>query len=151
MRATPKPFHRAVGMNPLRLLVEVLALALLVACSVSEDTKQAEQAVQHFHELLDAGDSLAIYESAAEDLKKASSQQDFVAFLDAVHRKLGPSKSSTRKGWNVNYGPTGKFITLNYETTYAEGPAAEQFVYRIAGKDVSLAGYHINSTTLILK
>jgi hypothetical protein len=126
-------------------------LTALAACSVSAETKQAEQAIQHFHELLDAGQSVAIYESAADDLKKVSSQQEFVAFLDAVHRKLGVSRSASKKGWNVNYGLSGKFITLNYTTVYAEGEASEQFVYRVAGGQALLAGYHVNSNAFVLK
>ena len=134
-----------------RLASALLVLVVLAACSVSADTTQAEQAIQRFHELLDAGQSTAIYESAAEDLKKVSTQEDFVALLDAVHRKLGVSKSSSQKGWNVNYGTSGKFITLNYETVYAEGQASERFVYRVAEGQALLAGYHINSSALVLK
>ena len=124
---------------------------LLGGCSLSADTSLAEQEVKHFHELLDAGSSSAIYEAAAEDLKKVTTQAEFVTFLDAIHRKLGRSNSWERKGWNVNVGTSGKFITLNYETSYAQGPAQEQFIYRLADKQALLVGYHINSTTLILK
>jgi hypothetical protein len=134
-----------------RLVFSILLLTGLAACSVSADTKQAEQAIQRFHELLDAGQSAAIYEAAAEDLKTVSTEAEFVAFLDAVHRKLGLSKSSSQKGWNVNYGTSGKFITLNYETAYAEGQATEQFLYRITDGNALLAGYHVNSNVLILK
>jgi hypothetical protein len=134
-----------------RLVFSILLLIGLAACSVSADTRQAEEAIQRFHELMDAGQSAAIYDAAAEDLKAASTQTDFVAFLDAVHRKMGLSKSSSQKGWNVNYGTSGKFITLNYETVYAEGQASEQFLYRITDGKALLAGYHVNSNVLILK
>jgi hypothetical protein len=133
------------------LLTVFISVALLAACSVSADTSQAEQGVRHFHELLDAGQSAAIYEAAGEDLKKVSTEAEFVAFLDAVHRKLGSSRSSSQKGWNVNYGTSGKFITLNYVTVYAEGEATEQFVYRLSDKEAVLAGYHVNSNVFILK
>ena len=61
------------------------------------------------------------------------------------------SKSSSQKGWNVNVGTAGKFITLNYSTAFAEGEASEQFVYRVADGQALLAGYHVNSKALILK
>ena len=130
----------------------IVALVVsLAGCSMSADTKLAEQAVPKFHEMLDAGQFNAIYTASSEDLKKAATQENFVALLEAVHRKLGPSKSSEQKSWNVNYHTSGTFVTLNYSTAYAEGEAAEQFVYRLEGKTALLAGYHINSNALILK
>jgi Protein of unknown function (DUF4019) len=134
-----------------RLFPALLFSTALAACSVSADTKKVEQEIQHFHKLLDAGNSAEIYESAAEELKKVSTQEDFVAFLDAVHRKLGVVKTSGQKGWNMNYNTSGKFVTLNYETIYAEGKAAEQFVYRVTDEGALLVGYHVNSNALILK
>jgi len=133
------------------LAVSISTLSLLCACSMSGDTAVAEQAVPKFHEFLDAGRFAEIYEGASADLKNAGSQGDFVALLDAVHRKLGMVKSSEKQGWNVNYDTSGTFVTLTYKTTYAEGEAGEQFVYRIKGSAAALAGYHINSMALIVK
>jgi hypothetical protein len=133
------------------LFPALLFSAALAACSISADTKKIEQEIQHFHELLDAGKSAAIYESAGEELKKAFTQEDFVALLDAIHRKLGEFKSSSQKGWNVNYNTSGKYVTLHYETIYAEGKAAEQFVYHVSDEETLLVGYRVNSNTLILK
>lgn len=133
----------------LRLIIAVATA--LAGCSMSADTKLAEQAVPRFHEMLDAGQFEAIYTASAEDLKKAATRENFVALLEAVHRKLGATKSSNQQGWNVNYHTSGTFVTLNYSTAYAEGEAAEQFVYRLQDKKALLAGYHINSNALIIK
>jgi hypothetical protein len=133
------------------LLPALLFSAALAACSFSADTKKIEQEVQHFHDLLDAGKSAAIYAAASDEFKKASTQEDFVALLDAVHRKLGDFKSTSQKGWNVNYNTSGKFVTITYETVYAEGKAAEQFVYRVSDEEALLVGYHVSSNVLILK
>jgi hypothetical protein len=139
-------------MNRSALLLTVAAIfSVFAGCSVSEDTKQAEAAVQNFHDLLDSGQSGAIYESTGEELKKVSSQQEFVALLDAVHRKLGQTKTSVRNGWNVTHSTSGKFVTLTYQTVYAEGQASEQFVYRMDADRPILVGYHVNSNALILK
>jgi hypothetical protein len=139
-------------MNRFAPRLTMLAMAaVFAACSASANTKQAEAAVQQFHDLLDDGKSTAIYESAGDDLKRVSSEQQFVPLLDAVHRKLGQTKTATRSGWNVNYSTSGNFITLNYQTVYAEGDASEQFVYRMVGDKPILVGYHINSNALILK
>ncbi len=134
------------------LRLSILATAaVFAACSASANTRQAEAAVQQFHDLLDSGQSSAVYDSASDDLKRVSPEQQFVPLLDAVHRKLGQTKTATRSGWNVNYSTSGNFITLNYQTVYAEGPASEQFVYRMVGDKPILAGYHISSNALILK
>jgi hypothetical protein len=139
-------------MNRIKRLVPVLLFfAALAACSFSADTKKIDQEVQRFHELLDQGKSAAIYESASDEFKQASTQGDFVALLDAVHRKLGDFKSSSQKGWNVNYNTSGRFITISYETSYAEGKAAEQFIYRVSGEEALLVGYHVSSNVLILR
>ena len=136
---------------PRRLIGLVALVCILCGCSMSEDTAVAEQAVPKFHEQLDAGRFAAIYDDSADELKKATTQQDFVAFLDAVHRKLGNTKSSGKTGWNVNYQTSGRFVTLGYKTTFDGGSAQEQFVFRLQDKAAVLVGYHINSTALILK
>jgi len=127
------------------------AAAVVAGCSMSTDTKVAERAVDTFHEMLNAGQSDAIYSASGDELKKAAKREEFVALLDAIHRKLGVTKSWTKKGWNVNYHTSGTFVTLNYSTIFDGGDAAEQFVYRLKDGKALLAGYHINSTALIVK
>lgn len=135
-----------------RLLVGLVALVcILCGCSMSADTTLAEQAVPKFHEQLDAGRFDATYADSANEFKKATTQQDFVAFLDAVHRKLGNTKASDKTGWRMNYQMSGSFVTLAYKTTFDGGSAQEQFVFRSQDKAAALVGYHINSTALILK
>ena len=126
-------------------------LSVLCGCSMSADTALAEQAVPKFHAQLDAGDFDGIYDASATDLKRATTHQDFVAFLEAVHRKLGKIQGSDRTGWNVNYQTSGSFVTLTYKTSFDGGAAEEQFVFRLQDKAALLVGYHINSTALILK
>jgi hypothetical protein len=130
-------------MQRVRHAVLLSLLVLLCACSTSADLKQAEQAIERFHQQLDAGQSADIYEAASDDLKKAAAHDDLVRFLDEVHRKFGDTKSSSRKSWNVNHTTSGEFITLNYETTFAEGKASEQFLFRVSATDAALAGYHM--------
>ena len=79
-----------------------------------------------------------------------TTREKFVAFLAAVHRKLGVMKSTKQRGWNVNYHTSGTFVTLTYATTYERGEAVEQFVYRLRAEQALLAGYHVNSEALVL-
>jgi hypothetical protein len=133
-----------------RLSIALLTATALGGCSAVANTKVAEQAVATFHERLDAAEFDAIYDQSADDLKKASTRQNFVAILEAVRRKLGTSKSSDQKGWNVNYNISSSFVTLSYATVYGGGEATEVFTYRMDGEMPLLAGYHINSTALLL-
>lgn len=129
----------------------LMATVQLSACSSSADIDAADHQVPAFHKLLDGGRFEDIYGGSSDELKAASTQADFVALLEAVHRKLGDTKSAERQSWNLNFHTSGTFVTLTYKTVYAEGDAAEQFVYRIKDGEALLVGYHINSTTLVLK
>ena len=134
----------------MRKLIAALTVAV-AACSMSADTKLAEEAVVRFHHMLDAAQFENIYAESADDLKKVATQEKLAALLEAVHRKLGITKSSTKQSWNVNYHTSGTFVTLTYATLYEGGDAREEFVYRLQGADARLAGYHINSEALVLK
>lgn len=136
----------------MRIAVTAVAIAsYLCGCSMSSDWKLAEQAVPEFHDRLDAGQFDMIYDASGEELKRAATREAFHDLLAAVHRKLGDTKSSTREGWNINYTTAGTHVTLSYSTAYAEGNAAEQFVYLLEGGKALLVGYHINSNELVLK
>jgi opacity protein-like surface antigen len=131
----------------------LLAAALLFAaagCSAGEDKSAAEQAVAGFHQALDSGRFEALYDGSSADLKRASSKEDFLRLLDAVHRKLGNVQESKQVGWRVNYATGGSVVDLVYETRFAAGKGREEFVYR-AGKQPSLLGYNINSSDLIAR
>ena len=134
-----------------KLLVLLLFVLSLAGCSMSADTSSAEEAVPKFHGMLDAARFDDIYAQSADAMKSASSQADFVALLEAVHRKLGNTKSSTKTSWGVNYQTSGTWVTLVYKTVYDSGDAQEQFVFLVKDKSALLAGYHVNSNALILK
>ncbi len=134
----------------MRNLIVIVAI-VLAGCSMSADTKVAEDAVTRFHAMLDTAQFQAIYAEAADDLKKVTTQEKFNALLEAVHRKLGTTKSSREQSWNVNYRTSGAFVTLVYATAFEGGDASEQFVYRLQGANARLAGYHINSEAFLLK
>jgi hypothetical protein len=132
-----------------KFLIVGAATALLAGCSAGKDEAAAEQAVTHFHQLLDAGQSEAIYDAATPEMKANAPKADFIRFLDAVHRKLGVVKEAKQQGWGVNYNTGGGTVTLSYQTRFANGSGTEQFVYR-TGAAPALLGYRINSTDLIV-
>lgn len=129
-----------------------LGLALVAAaCSVSENTELAEREVDRFHQQLVAGNVEDVYAGSAEDFKQSAKKEEIIGFLDAVHRKLGPLKTAQMKSWKVNYHTSGRFVILVYDSEYAGGTASEQFTFRIQGDRALLAGYHVNSTALVVR
>ncbi len=132
-----------------KFLIVGAATGLLAGCSAGKDEAAAEQAVTHFHQLLDAGQYESIYDASTPEMKASAPKPSFVRFLDAVHRKLGAVKQAKQVGWGVNYNTGGGTVTLNYETQFANGSGTEQFVYR-TGSAPALLGYHINSTDLVV-
>jgi hypothetical protein len=134
----------------MRKLIVAIVISL-TGCSMSADKTVAEGAVTSFHTKLDAGQFDTIYADSSEDLKSVTTHEKLVALLEAVHKKLGATKSSKEQSWNVNFHTSGTFITLTYATSYESGDASEQFVYRLQGANALLAGYHINADALILK
>ena len=128
----------------------LLACFALIGCNPVKAKASAEAAVKEFHEQLNKGDFKGIYAAAHADLKQASTEKDFVALLDAVHRKLGLVQSSEPNGWRVN--ATGHVnVVLAYKTKFAEGDGVETFNYQIEGEKAVLVGYNISSNALITK
>ena len=115
------------------------------------DSHLATEAVPTFHELLNSGQYDAIHATASEQFKSKYTPKKLASFLDAIHRKLGPTKSSEQRSLNLSYGTEGAIVTLTYATVFAEGDAVETFTYRLKGDKALLEGYKINSEALVLK
>ncbi len=128
-----------------------LAASLLAGCSSAKNEEAAEAEVPLFHQALDAGHFGELFDAAGDDIQKSGKREDFVAFLAAVHRKLGNVKTSTKTGWQVNMDLKGELVTLIYKTEFAEGKGVETFAYRFRDDKPILVGYHINAPALILK
>jgi hypothetical protein len=124
---------------------------MLTGCGAIKGKAAAEKAVSEFHDKLDKGDFKSIYSETHADFKKAATEKDFVALLEAVHRKLGKLEKSEPAGWNANTFNFQTNIVLTYKTKFAEGDAVETFNYRVDGDRAQLCGYNINSPTLITK
>ncbi|MHA3773092.1 hypothetical protein ACXR0O_16290 [Verrucomicrobiota bacterium sgz303538] len=139
--------------KPFAILCAILAVTsmMLAGCGATKGKASAEKTVAKFHEQLNKGDFKGIYSAAHADFKSASTEKDFVALLNAVHRKLGAIKSSKQIGWRVNSFNFQTNVLLNYKTTFAGGDAVESFNCRIDGDKAVLLGYNINSNALITK
>lgn len=130
-------------------LAVVLFTMAVSACSMPGDTSIAEREVPRFHAALNAGQFSHLYDNGADELKKAATKNDFVKLLGAVNKKLGNVRGTEKQSWRINYHTSGTFAQLVYKTSYANGEATEQFVYRIKNDKAILVGYQINSNALI--
>lgn len=131
-------------------MVAVL-LAVGSSCSLTKGKGIAEAAVVKFHDQFNAGQYHEIYEQADDAFKKSASEDEFVALLEAVHRKLGTVKQAHSAGWGVNATPMGTMASLSYDVDFSEGKGNEQFVFHISGDKATLYRYNINSPLLITR
>ncbi len=137
------------GVAVAALVVAVVAGLVHSGRTLTRDSALAEAQVPGFHRALNEGRYAALYAAGADELKKSARQDDFVALLDAVHRKLGAVTASHKLSWHVNFGTTGTYASLAYDTQFEHGSGTEQFFYRIQGGKAFLAGYHIESAALV--
>jgi hypothetical protein len=118
---------------------------------MSKSKEIAERAVNVFHLQLDSERYSETYAQADEDFRKASSQEEFEKLSRAIHQKLGKVQSANQVGYIVNASSSGTYVTLTYDSTFANGKATEQFVWRLKGDQAALYKYSINSADLITK
>jgi hypothetical protein len=74
--------------------------------------------------------------------------------LATIHRKAGRVISSTQTSfWSRDQAGTdaGSYISLTYDTQFADGLYAESFNWRVAGTRVLLVGYRIDAPKPIAK
>jgi uncharacterized protein DUF4019 len=135
--------------------VFLATMVLATACSGFAAKGTAETAIAKFHEQLDAEKYDDIWMEADDSFKKVTSQADFSAILAAMHRKLGRVVSTRQTAFfsqdRAGTDISGSFISMTYETAFAEGNGTEKFNWRVDGQRVRLVGYNINSSALILK
>ena len=130
----------------------LLALTVLSACASGKNVQNATKSVEQFHSQLNTEQYQGIYAAADDGLHKATNETDFVAFLQAVHKKLGNVQTSQRTNFQVGVSTgQGTVVTLVYDTTFEQGSGTEQFLWHMRDNQPALLGYHINSNALILK
>lgn len=126
---------------------------LLSSCgSSTKSVELAQQSVAKFHSQLDSEQFAGLYAAGDEKLHQATSESDFVKFLDAVHRKLGNVQQSSLRNTGVAwFAGQGATVTLVYETKFAQGTGMEKFVWHIKDNGAALYLYNINSNELVTK
>ena len=135
----------------LATVMVVLCLGGMSGCSMGKSKQVAEQAVEQVHRQLDAEQFDRIYADAGDEFRKAGKAEDAQAYFAAIHKKLGNVKAAHETGYFVNTTLSGTTARVQYDSEFAEGKAAESFVFSVRGEQATLVGYNINSPTLITK
>jgi len=112
----------------------------LVGCAAGQEKDAAEQAVAHFHRLVDQERFAEIYRAAAPDFRATVREAAFVDLMSRV-RAFGPVGDTRQTGWRINYDSRGHRVTLNYSTRYGPAEAREEFTYRIENGAPGLVSY----------
>jgi hypothetical protein len=137
-----------------------LSLAMLVTVAVGAGCAgfaakgEAETGVVNFHEMLDAERYSEIYDKTDELFKTATPGPRFIEILEGVHRKLGAVRSTALKDfYSRDQAGTnaGSYLSMTYDTQFAEGPATESFNWKVVNGKVYLAGYNIQSALFITR
>lgn len=144
-------WQRENNMNKSGVMCVSVFVLSLSGCSMSHNVDMAKSKIPLFHSELNSGKYEVIYTEASQELRNADSEDNFVAFLSAVNRKLGPFESSTSETWKMNYNTSGTFVSVSENSNFEHGKATENFVYRIKDGTALLVGYHINSNALIMR
>jgi hypothetical protein len=137
-------------LKPIIAAAAAFALACCSLGAITADKAVAEAAAVRFHHMLDAGDYHGIYQTTAPEFRRLTSEEEFTRLLRAIHERLGAVGQVSDQGWRVNFQSGGNMVSLNYATRFASGRGAENFVFRVEGQTARMAGYHINSTDLVL-
>ena len=133
-------------------LLLMMVVASVTGCSWLQNGKATgEKAVGKFHDQLNSGQFHEIYAHTDEGFRKATSEPETIAYLEAVHRKLGVERNAKQVGWRVFATTGGTQVSLVYETDFDDGKATEQFVFLVNGDEARLFKYNIQSPTLITK
>lgn len=118
-------------------------------CGFTKSKEIASRGVEKFHQQYDESKFAEIYSGATPAFRSAAKEEDFMKFIQAVHRKLGAYKSGTAEGWQTNVFNGKTSVVLSFKSEFEKGPATERFTFVVSGESAALQGYTINSTSLI--
>lgn len=129
----------------------ILLAAWLVGGCGTPETKLVEKEISEFHTRVEGGRAAEVYADASPRFREVGTGAEFLAYIEAVHRKLGAMQATERQVWRMDYNTAGKFASLGYKTRYERGTAYEQFVYVVDSGRPLLVSYNINSPELVTR
>ncbi len=147
-------FSRSI--KSILLVGAVLALLLLGTCgrSAYRQYKLVDNAVARLHGQLDQAKYEDIYDDATDQFRNGGPHQGAIAFLRAVHEKMGASGKcsirglNTMKSFNYKTAAHETFMNATYVTEFADGEATESFTWRMDQDQPRLWFYRVDSPNL---
>jgi predicted Zn-dependent protease len=131
------------------IVVLTIAEAWIVALTANakKADSAAKSAAKQFHAKLNDGQYHDIYAGVDDAFRRAQTEAEFQRVLIAWRQKLGRFEDGAARSDQVNWRPQGTFVTLTYESRFANGSVEEEFTWVI--KDTpKLWRYWINSAML---
>ena len=117
----------------MRFRVLSVLFALPVTLFAEEKPEQtAQKSAEQWLALIDAGKYDESWEQAAEFFKSAVTKDSWKQQVSAVRNQTGKFKSralkSARYSENLPNAPPGKYVVIQYDSSFGAGPAIETIV-----------------------
>src|SRR5690349_953907 len=130
LQETPPPRRRVYWKWSLGLTAVLLVfVAWQCVSGFSHGRSLSARAVEHFHGQLNGGRYTEIWEQADEAFRSTGSEQEFVRFLEAVHRKLGNAQLASLNTITVQTMTNGSSLVAVYRTQFDRDMANETFTW----------------------
>lgn len=149
----PYPNTRGKEGRPKFLAFAVSCALALCGCANAQQARvQTEAATVRFHEHFNRGQFDAIHAAADPDFQKAGTAQQLRESLEIYRSQLGPFQRAAKPGsWELNWNTNGAFVTLTTESTFANGSAQENFVWRVGGTECVLLRYSLDNMRILAR
>lgn len=135
--------------NLFRIFLGISAAFLIAGCGFAKSKEAAVKGVEAFHQEFNDSKFREVYAAATPAFKSASTEPDFLKFMEAVRRKLGAYKGGTQQGWRTNVFNGKTSVELSYKSDFEKGSAVETFTYSVSGGGATLQGYNVTSPKLV--
>ena len=122
----------------------LLGIALaLCGCSVSQSTEKAEAAVNEFHQRWNSGQFREMFDNAHMDFRRAQPFEVVANQMEALKRNYGAFQSAKKRSWGFSSNNGNTDVRLTYDSSFEQGNAVEEFVFRRTGDRALLLSYDI--------
>lgn len=125
------------------------SVAAISACSIQTTGREvAESAAVQFHNQFNRERYREIYRQTNEIFKNSASEDNFAVRLKIVRLRIGTVKQSILNSWQAKDTPSGRIISLQFNTAFTDEDAVEDFVFAVSRDKAVLQGYKISSPLL---
>lgn len=132
------------------ILAAILLYISLHVGYVEDDKKEATQAIERFHNRLNALQFDAVYEDAYSELKNSQEQPAFTHLLRQVRDKFGAFQQADFSQVLVLM-QTPIQVRAVYDSRFENGQVTESFTYVRQGKKLLLSSYELTPRTMEAK